>query len=449
MRVLVIGDVLLDIHHICEVTRNAPEANIPVYNTLHTEYRLGGAANVAKNMAQLVSNVEIISVIGDDESGKTIAHLLDEFSVDNTLHVDPLRKTTQKTRILHDGQIKARYDVESKHSIDESIEFGLVEYVKSQQDIAAIVFSDYGKGMLTKTLCESLIAYANQSNILTFVDSKPTNVAKYAGCVCFKSNLPEGRLITGKHMPHDIVSEFKRLFFCQHAVLTCGDQGMYIDTEHIRHKTALPVVDVTGSGDIVIAVLAHVYLDTRDIQRAGRVANYIAGKGIGVMGNYTISPTDIEEYVDSVVYDTEPDSIRRIRQQHDRVVFTNGCFDILHSAHIKLLQFAKRHGGVLVVGLNSDNSVKRLKGDSRPIQEEKERCEMLKHLGMVDYIVVFEDDTPATILSWLRPNIMIKGGDYTIETVIGREYADAVVLYGYESGKSTSNTIGKILRPAI
>jgi D-beta-D-heptose 7-phosphate kinase/D-beta-D-heptose 1-phosphate adenosyltransferase len=204
------------------------------------------------------------------------------------------------------------------------------------------------------------------------------------------------------------------------------------------------VVDVTGSGDLVLALLTHLYLTTKYMYMSCQIANNIAGKGVGVIGNYVLSQKDIDDFVEPILYDTMPDKIATIRQMHKNIVFTNGCFDIVHSAHIRLLQFCKKHGGVFVVGLNSDESIKRIKGSSRPINHITERCEMLMNIGIVDYIIVFNEDTPSQILRCLRPNIIVKGGDYTKENVIGREYVDEVILYEYKNGLSTTNTICKI-----
>ena len=453
MYILVIGDIILDINHYCEVIRNAPEANIPVYNTLNTDYILGGAANVAKNIKILEPYVELITVIGEDESGARLTQILDGLQIEHKLYVDSSRKTTQKNRIIHDGQIKTRYDIESVHSIDNGIEPAIIEYVKSKSNIGAIVFSDYGKGLLTQTLCESVISYANSCNILTFVDPKPTNAIKYKSCFCFKSNLVEGQTITGKTSPRDVLSELKIQIQCEHVVLTCGENGIYVDNieHHIQHKSKIRAVDVTGSGDVVLSSIVHLYLflgrnpvnARNDIYKACQIANYIAGKGVGVIGNYCVSKSDIDEFVDPVI-DSRRDRIEMIRRIHKNIVFTNGCFDIVHSAHIKLLQFAKKHGSILVVGLNSDDSIKRLKGETRPINNIQERCELLLNLGIVDYIIVFSDDTPANILRILRPNIIIKGGDYTVDMVIGREYADETIIYEYKPGTSTTNIIDRI-----
>jgi len=446
MSILVIGDIILDINHYCEVTRNAPEANIPVYNTLNIDYSLGGAANVAKNMKVFEPQVELISVIGDDDGGKKCKQVLDELQIEHTLYVDKSRKTTQKNRIIHNSKIQTRYDIESTHYIANDIETSIVEYVKSKLNVSAIVFSDYAKGVLTTTICESIIDYANKCNILTFIDPKPKDAIKYKSCFCFKSNFVEGQLITGKTTPREILAELKTKIQCEHVILTHGEYGMYIDDveHHIRHKSTICAVDVTGSGDVVLSSIAHLYLKTGDMYKSGQIANYIAGKGIGVIGNYTISPNDINEYVEPIIYCTQFEKINTIRMIHRNIVFTNGCFDVVHSAHIRLLQFSKKQGDIFVVGLNSDESVRKLKGYSRPINCIIERCELLMSLGIVDYIIVFNGDTPFEILSILKPNIIVKGGDYTKETVIGSEFANETVIYDYKPGLSTTNIIDKI-----
>jgi D-beta-D-heptose 7-phosphate kinase/D-beta-D-heptose 1-phosphate adenosyltransferase len=446
MNILVIGDILLDVNHNCVTTRNAPEANIPVYNTLNTDYILGGAANVAKNIKSLNKNVTFVSVVGDDESGYRLKNMLESMHINNNMYIDTSRKTTCKTRIIHNNNIAARYDIEDTHFIDESIENMIVEYIKSKPEIKTIVFSDYGKGLLTENICKKLIKYAKDNSILTFVDPKPENSTKYKNCFCFKLNLNEGQLITGKTEPREIIKKLKDEIQCKHVILTCGSDGMYIDDveHHIRHKSKIQTVDVTGSGDIVMALLTHLYLSTSDIYKSCKIANYIAGKGTAVVGNYTLSQKDIDEYVDNIIYDNESEKIKNIRTMHNNIVFTNGCFDIIHSAHIRLLTFSKKMGDILVIGLNSDESIKRLKGDSRPINNTVERYDLLMSLGIVDYIIIFNDDTPSKILHSLRPNVIVKGGDYTKETVIGNEYADETVIYDYKHGLSTTNTIHKI-----
>jgi D-beta-D-heptose 7-phosphate kinase/D-beta-D-heptose 1-phosphate adenosyltransferase len=446
MKIIILGDVLLDINYYCNTTRFAPEANIPVYNTLNMQYILGGASNVAKNIAAFGCHVEMISVIGDDSIGLQIKTMLDEDKIQSKLFVDNKRKTTQKNRIFYNNDLVTRYDIEDIDYINSDFENKIIEHVKKQNDIDAIIFSDYGKGFLTKKICETIIEYSNVNKILTFVDPKTIDAIKFKGCFCFKSNLPEGEVLTGKKNVSEIIEEMKQKFECNHVILTCGENGMYVNSHnnHIYHKSKLPVVDVTGCGDVVLSVLTYCYLQTADIIYSSKVANYVAGKCVCVIGNYTVAFSDLNEFVDIIINDNDEEKIKLIKNTDKKVVFTNGCFDVIHSAHIRLLQFSKKQGDILVVGLNTDESIKRFKGDSRPINNIEERCELLKNLGFIDHIIIFNDDTPEKILSLLKPNVLIKGGDYTKESIIGKEYADQIIIYNYIDGLSSTNVIKKI-----
>jgi D-beta-D-heptose 7-phosphate kinase/D-beta-D-heptose 1-phosphate adenosyltransferase len=446
MKAIILGDVLLDINYNCNTVRKAPEADIPVYNTLNVQYILGGAANVAKNAASVGINVEMISVIGDDTRGLKIKTMLEEIGVKTKLYVDSKKETTQKHRVFNGEKLINRFDIETTENIDDLTCEEIIEYIKTQSDIDAIVFSDYAKGFLTKKLCESIIEYCNKNGIFTFVDPKTEDAIKYKGCFLFKLNLLEGEIISGKNGKNDIIETIKNIIQCKHLILTCGENGMYVDSlsNHVFHKSKLPVVDVTGCGDIVLSIVTYMYLKTNDVLWSSKIANYVAGKCVSKIGNYQAQLKDIEEYIDTIVYDHESDKIKFIAHSNSNIVFTNGCFDILHSAHLRLLQFAKKQGDLLVVGLNSDDSIKRFKGESRPVNTLEERCELLNSLGFIDYIIVFTDDSPLRILSLLKPKIMVKGGDYKVESVIGREHASEVIIYDYIQGLSTTNTINKI-----
>lgn len=446
MKIIVLGDVLLDINYYCNTSRMAPEANLPVYNTLNTEYLLGGAANVAKNLVMLNCDVELLSVIGDDYSGLKLKQIIQNHEIKTSLYIDTNRKTTQKHRIFDKEKLVNRFDIEDTINIDESLCNEIINYIKLSEKPDAIVFSDYAKGFLTKNLCESIIEYSNNNRILTFVDPKTKDAIKYKDCFLFKLNLLEGEIVSGKISKNDILETIKNIIQCRHLILTCGETGMYVDSlsNHVFHKSKLPVVDVTGSGDIVLSVITYMYLKTKDVLHSSKISNYVAGKCVQKIGNYVVEPSDLIEYIDVVIQDNEFEKIKGLCEFNKRIVFTNGCFDIMHSAHLKLLQFSKTQGDILIVGLNSDNSIKRLKGDSRPINNIEERCEFLKNLNFIDYIIIFDDDTPLRILSLLKPDVIVKGGDYTKETVIGREHAKEVVIYNYINGLSTTNLVKKI-----
>jgi len=452
MKVLVIGDIMMDINHYCETSRMAPEANIPVYNVNNTEYILGGASNVTKNLKNLDVDIEVVSIIGDDYIGTKIKDLLDSYHIKNTLFIDPSRSTTQKVRLFNNKVIINRHDIESTLDINSYLETRLLNYLYSKENIDAILISDYGKGVITTHLCELIIDYANQKNIYTFVDPKLKNHMKYQNCFCFKPNLHEGQTISGAIEPGVILDFIKETLSCKNIVLTCGENGMYLNsiTNHIINDEHIDVIDVTGSGDIVLCILVYVFLRTKDLYQACKVATKIAGKGLKYTGNYNISKQDIIEYFPDtrIIYDYETEKIKTIGELSN-VVFTNGCFDIVHSAHIKLLRYAKSIGNVLVVGLNTDASVRRLKGSQRPINNQDERSEFIMSLGFVDYIILFDEDTPYSILSSLNPNTIVKGGDYTKENIIGGEFAKNIELFDYISNKSTSITINKILSKPV
>jgi D-beta-D-heptose 7-phosphate kinase/D-beta-D-heptose 1-phosphate adenosyltransferase len=447
MKIIVIGDIILDTNHICNTTRNAPEANIPVYNVIQTNNILGGAGNVAKNLQNLECNVEIVSVIGNDYGGSQVKTLLSDNAIKNKLFTDNCRQTTQKNRVFCNSLLVNRYDIEDTYNISGEIEWQIIQYIKSLPELDAIIFSDYNKGVLTQRLCEELIAYSRCKNILTFVDPKPAGVLKYKGCFCFKLNLLEGETISDKSSKNDILHYLKTYIECEHIILTCGENGLYVDSieQHICNNFPVDVVDVTGCGDTVLVVVAYMYLTTRNIVKSCKMANFVARKCVCVVGNHQICASDIDDFVDTVMSDKETHKLANLASGiPKKIVFTNGCFDIIHSAHIRLLQFSKKLGDILVVGINSDSSVKRLKGELRPINDIVERCTLLQNLGIADYIVIFDDDTPLNILSIIKPHSIVKGGDYTKDTIIGSEYASEIVIYDYINGISSTNTINKI-----
>jgi D-beta-D-heptose 7-phosphate kinase/D-beta-D-heptose 1-phosphate adenosyltransferase len=468
MKVIVIGDIMIDINYFSKIERCAPEsAEIPIHDIYETTYILGGASNVAQNLYNLNVDVELVSVIGKDIYGKQIQMLLEEKNIKHKLFVDTSRKTTQKNRIFNNNKLSVRYDIEERMHIHDELQNNIFEYIKSKNDLAAIVISDYDKGVLHFDLTKEIIHYANLNNILTFVDPKVNNYLKYQNCFCFKPNLIESEIISGKKDIYEIIVFLQENIKSNHLIITCGKDGIIvndIDTL-IKHQDEVNVVDVTGSGDIVLSVLVYVYLFIcKDIVIASKIANYIAGIGVSVVGNYIININDINNYLyvnnickskinnntnsinNKVIYDFDYTKILTIksRHKHDKITFTNGCFDILHSAHIKLLQFAKSCGDILVVGLNSDESIKKLKGDSRPINLIDERSSILSLFDFIDYIIVFNDDTPLNIIKTLQPNIIVKGSDYKKENVVGKEYVDEIVLFDFINNKSSSLVINKI-----
>ena len=453
MKILIIGDVMVDVYYESTVTRNAPEADIPIYNIIDNNYILGGASNIAVNLFNLEKNIELISITGNDSYGNKIKKLLDEKGIPNCLFIDQNRKTTQKNRIIKNNKIEVRYDIEDTNDISNELEETILKYITTKENVDAIILSDYDKGLLTENLSQQIIHFANKNNIYTFVDPKIKNYLKYRYCFLFKPNINEAMIITNNESKNIefMINELNNKLTCKNILLTCGKDGMYLNNidNYITHSKCIKSIDVTGAGDIVLAVFAYVFLKENDLMLAANIANYIAGKSVTYLGNYQISNNDIFEYYflneNKVIYDNEIEKIKRI-SEFKNIVFTNGCFDIIHSAHIKLLHFSKKQGDLLVVGLNSDNSIKKLKGEKRPINSISERCELIMSLNIVDCIIIFDNDNPYDILQNLKPGKIIKGGDYTKETVIGSEFCDEVILFNYIEGKSTSLIVNKIIQ---
>lgn len=469
MSILVIGDIMLDINYITNVNRIAPEANIPIYNILETKYILGGASNVAFNLNNLNMNVELISIIGDDSQGIIIKDKLDSFNIKNKLFKDKNRHTTQKNRIFLDNKLCVRYDIEDTNEIETNIENDIITYVLNKQNVLGIIISDYDKGLITEKLSQIIIDYSNKNSIPIFVDPKLKNYMKYKNCFLFKPNIFEAEHITNQTNYENQLNIIKQKINCKHILLTRGKEGMILDSidnkiEHNNIIDVVDVVDVTGAGDIVMAVLVYNYIKTNNLFESAKLANYIGGKSVKVVGNYNVTINDIDEYytkfnssfkildnkldnkLDKIIFDNEIDNIKKISllNSNNKIVFTNGCFDILHSAHIELLQFSKSQGDILVVGLNSDESIKRIKGQERPINDINERSKILSLFSFIDYIIIFNDDTPYNVINILKPNILIKGADYNINNVIGSDLVKEVIFFNLIKEKSSTRIINKI-----
>jgi D-beta-D-heptose 7-phosphate kinase/D-beta-D-heptose 1-phosphate adenosyltransferase len=468
---------MLDINHDCTTHRFCPEAlHVPVHLVRNTTFVIGGASNVAKNLQSLGHDVCLISVIGSDLLGNTLQGLIEGEVAEAVLFRGLGRKTTQKYRLFVKSDLMARYDVEDTEPIAWEIDEGrsasevmksdsgathrnleamVLAYVADRLDsFDAVVLSDYNKGVLTEGLCQTIVERCKEKGIATFVDPKPSGYTKYAGCYCFKPNLAEGQAMTGRTEVDTVLEALQGGLGCQHLVLTAGADGMYVDTvdQQVRPRRAVRLVDATGCGDTVLAVLVDGYLRGLPMVQAAAAANHVAGKCVEQVGNYVATPADIDE----AILLSEPCPIIPEQRSHMirtlfpslRLVLTNGCFDLVHSAHIRLLQFAKRQGDLLVVAINSDESVRRLKGAGRPIQGIDERCRLMQSLEIVDFVVVFDGDTPLDVIRDLRPDVLVKGGDYAVDQIVGREYAGSVVLYDYQAGLSSSNTIRRVLTHA-
>jgi len=455
MKIVVIGDIMLDINYFSIIERNCPENDeIPINKVINTEYILGGASNVANNLNNLNSDVELIGILGNDFSSTKVIELLTSKNIKNKIFINNERKTTTKNRIFIENKLSSRFDIEDNNDIDIQLENDIINYViNSSENVDAIILCDYNKGLLTEKITQTIINYCNNNNIFSFVDPKIKNINKYKKCFLIKPNQCEAENMTNETNLELIFEKIHSIISPKHILLTTGKNGMVLDNFNIIHDEFINVVDVTGAGDIVMSTLVYMFLKTYNLYYSSKVANYISGISTTFIGNYNILNSNIiNQYISNmfnkIIYDYESEKINFIvnfyKNSNLKIIFTNGCFDILHSGHIKLLQYAKNKGDILIVGLNSDESIQNIKGNDRPINDINERKTILSLFSFIDYIIIFNDDTPLSIIKEIKPNIIIKGGDYNKNNIIGKEYCDEILLFNYVENKSSTNIINKI-----
>jgi D-beta-D-heptose 7-phosphate kinase/D-beta-D-heptose 1-phosphate adenosyltransferase len=458
MKILIIGDIILDINYFSVIERNCPENNkISINKIVNIEYILGGSSNVASNLNCLGVNVELIGIVGNDFNSFKVNELVIEKNIKNKIFIDNGRKTTTKNRIFVKNNLVSRYDIEDTYDINELLENQIINYISNiSEKIDAIILCDYNKGLLTEKLTQQIINYCNQNNIFSFVDPKIKNIDKYKHCFLIKPNQVEAENITNEKNLELIFEKINYLISPNHILLTRGKNGMILDdfnSEHIVHENLINVIDVTGAGDIAMSVLVYMFLKTNNLYYSAKVSNYISGISTTVVGNYNILNNNIiNDYLSKmfgkIIHDYEIEKINFIvnfyKNSNLKIIFTNGCFDILHSGHIRLLQYSKNHGDILIVGLNSDESIKNIKGNDRPINDINERKTILSLFSFIDYVIIFNNDTPLSIIRKIRPNMIVKGGDYNANDIIGKEYCDEVLIFNYIENKSSTNVINKI-----
>jgi len=461
--ILVIGDLMID-HYLwgsCE--RISPEAPVQVVDIAKETTVLGGAGNVINNLNALGANVSVSSVMGDDENGVELIAMLHSIAVDTTnIITQAERKTSKKSRIIAVSQQILRYDKESKSDITQSSVEKILSSLKSiinSYDI--VILSDYGKGVLTDTLCQGVITLANSVGVKVLVDPKGSDFSKYNGAYLLTPNRKEAVLATGIEI-EDAKSLEKALLQLKSecnlgvSLITLSEDGIATHDKKVETfpTVAQEVFDVTGAGDTVIASIAFALSAGKTIQESAAFANLAAGVVVGKIGSATVTLGEIEEYEASLHKSTSDAHIKsfediqgivnRYRLNGKRIVFTNGCFDILHVGHVKYLQVAKSFGDVLIVGLNSDASVSRLKGPTRPVNMAEDRAYLLAALEAVDFVVPFSEDTPYELIKMIKPDVLVKGGDYEGKEVVGTEFASELKLVDFVDGKSTTQTIQKI-----
>ncbi len=461
--ILVVGDLMID-HYLwgsCE--RISPEAPVQVVDIQKETTVLGGAGNVVNNLKALGANVSVSSVMGDDDNGKELVKMLHAIDVDTkNLIIEEKRKTSKKSRVIAVSQQVLRYDKESKNNISkESTQKILESLADTIAMYDAVILSDYGKGVLTEELSEGIIALAKKHNVKVLVDPKGKDFSKYRGAYLLTPNKKEAVLATGIDIKDEgslkkALLKLKNECDLDVSLITLSEEGIatYEKEVKIFPTVAKEVFDVTGAGDTVIASIAFALSVGKSLEETAAFANLAAGVVVGKIGSATVTIDEIEDYEASLHKSTSDAHIKsfeeidkivqRYKKNGKKIVFTNGCFDILHVGHVKYLQIAKSFGDVLIVGLNSDASVSRLKGPSRPVNQAEDRAYLLAALEAVDFVVPFEADTPYELIKMIEPDVLVKGGDYEGKEVVGTEFAGELKLVDFVDGKSTTKTIEKI-----
>lgn len=461
--IMIIGDLMLDQYLYGSVDRISPEAPIPVVSIKQTEVMLGGAANAARNARALGVKVKLAGVLGEDTNGKKCVDLLEQEDISYWGIVSEQRPTTIKTRIIGKNQQIVRYDEEKTDGITNKEENELLKRIKSTiGECDVIIISDYSKGTCTKKLLSEVIQEAKKREILVVADPKGIDWEKYIGVDILTPNVKElGEAIGGKiENEESVIVDISRKIMSKQnlsaLLVTRSEKGMtYISDNDYFTFPALQrsVFDVSGAGDTAIATLAVFMGAGYDVRSSVELANEAAGISVGNSGTYAVSLDELMKYhkflhsgQDSKVLSKESLTswVDIWKKQGKKIVFTNGCFDILHAGHVDYLQKAAKMGDILIVGVNSDSSVRKLKGDDRPVNTQNDRITVLSAMSCIDKIVMFETDTPLELIEILRPDVLVKGGDYKTEDIVGKEYAGETVTIPFVKDHSTSNLIRKI-----
>ena len=468
-RVFCVGDLMLDNYVYGDVGRISPEAPIPILRKGEEREMLGAVGNVACNVASLGGEVMLLGVVGDDDVGRRLASLIaEEPGLNGDLITMRHRRTTLKTRFVANGQQLLRLDVEDSHEIEHHEEDELIRSIEDEVPKCDVVLlSDYSKGAVTQRVIEALLTSAEQHQKPVVADPKGLDFVKYGRVDLLKPNASE--LSAALNLPTDTDAEVEialgaaRTKFPAKAVLvTRSAKGLsFMDEQgvvrHIRSKP-LEVYDVSGAGDTSLAALGLGIASGEGLAAACELALAASSVAVTKVGTASVyadevlsfvngrgSKFDASEKIVGLAY-----AIRHVDEWKDagkKIGFTNGCFDILHAGHVSLLQDAKQRCDRLILGLNSDASVKRLKGEGRPVNSETDRAEVLAALAAVDLIVLFEEDTPFNLITELRPDLLVKGGDYKVEDIVGAaevlEWGGDVYIAELVDGRSTTNIIAR------
>ena len=468
-RVLVVGDVMLDRFVYGGVERISPEAPIPVMQVEREIAMPGGAGNVARNLAALGAKVSLFGIVGDDIAADQLDEALAlEPGIDAQLVVDETRRTIEKTRFIGSRQQLLRVDRENRGlPSDDAVAALIAAAGEALQHCAVVVLSDYAKGSVSEPVIAALLKAATAAGKPVLVDPKGNDYSRYRGATLVTPNRAEAALATGEPCDSDAsaVAAGRRLVQdagIANVLITRGAKGMTLvqgrDVPLHLAAEAREVFDVSGAGDTVVATIAAALAVGRSLPQAARLANAAAGIVVAKIGTAVVHPEELRlalhmpdpHGIDAKVMTRQQarDRVALWRSRGERIGFTNGVFDLLHPGHLALLAEVRSECDRLVVAINADASVRKLKGDSRPVQDERHRAQVLAALGMVDAVVVFTEDTPIPLLELLKPDLLVKGGDYTVEQVVGgdlvRAYGGEVKVSRHVAGQSTTATIARL-----
>ncbi len=469
-KVIVFGECMIDRYYQSCVSRISPEAPIPVHFIEKIQDDLGGAGNLAHQLNQILprNKLMFVSVLGNDNETSHFIDLFEKNEIQTNIFYEHQWKNIIKNRIYVNHVMTTRFDIEQPRDIENETQNEIYQFFHTKitrREIECIILSDYQKGVCTRYLCTQLISLCNQYSIPIFVDPKMNDSDKYRNAFLIKPNLYEAKMISNQTNMNSILPTLYTYFNCIHLIVTASENGCYY--YHNNHEIYFPhenpenivVRDVSGAGDIFFAVLIQQYLSHKNIEKSIQVSNYIAGLSVQKVGMYQCNLEDITNYLQrnveiyrypsKIVKYSETNIvcknvIQQVKRHYQNIVFTNGCFDILHIGHLQLLEYAKSLGDFLIVGMNSDSSVKRLKGNSRPIFPQSYRSSMLYHLSYVDLIIIFDEDTPYSLLQKIRPKTLVKGSDYQMENIIGADLVENVEIFEFKENISTSRIISNI-----
>lgn len=465
--ILVVGDLILDRYLWGKVKRISPEAPVPVVELLRQEARGGGAANVALNLAGLGLHTLLAGWTGADPERNELLGLLQQAQVNTAgILALPQRRTITKTRILAANQQMLRIDQEDTQALSETeVSLLLQALAPHWPTLGAIIISDYAKGTITAELCQALIQQAKTAAIPILIDPKGSQYHKYQGATAITPNRHELAVATQTdEQDWTALSQagqaLRQTLQLDYLLVTLSEQGMALLAEDIILAPAMAreVYDVSGAGDTVIATLMAGTLADLSQRDRLHLANLAAGVVVAKVGTVPISKAELLDAL-ALESSTEqshklcllPELLRRLpqwRAQGERIVFTNGCFDLLHVGHVSYLEKAKQQGQRLIIGVNSDASVRRLKGNTRPVIKENERARLLAALAVVDAVIIFNEDTPLALIEAIRPEVLAKGADYTEAQVVGgtavKSWGGQVVLIELVAGVSTTQTIAHL-----